>query len=452
MKRNNVTVYINKEYPLNSDKMFNFKNKVGLDLSFQSEARWEATTKTEYVTSLIKGMAPSRIIVANIESCMEEFTEGDDNYNYFDGWYNQGKEYISVDGNNRTRTIDEYLNGKVSIAHGEYNLPDATVVIGENNDKFINHPKVLREHITNNIKISICEYVKATRSDLSELFTNINNGVPLNPQELRNAILVPYADEIRKLAKKYSSAFQYIFKKGNGRRVIDEQLVNLSVYYAYGENHGISKKDKDNAYEDNSTVWNYFNKGGKKAIEETLQLVESYGNAGFKDVHTLMNLFIAVCHINKEKRKIINKEKFFKWFMATENARVGDLTKLVETKTESRDYEGCNQSTSDVYLVARYNYIIKDLQMIPSDIITSVDPERLFGRSQRYEMWSKQEGKCPRTGKIIPEEEINNHDLWAADHVIPYSKGGATTVENGELVCKQYNLSKGNKLNYLRIA
>ena len=445
MKRNNVTVYINKEYPLNSDKMFNFKNKVGLDLSFQSEARWESNTKTEYVTSLIKGMAPSRIIVANIESCMEEFIEGDNNYEYFDKWYNLGKYYITLDGNNRTRTIDEYLNGKVSIAHGEYNLPDATVIISENNDRFINHPKALKDHITNNIKISICEYVKATRSDLSELFTNINNGIPLNAQELRNAILVPYAEEIRNLAKQYAGAFKFIFKKGNGRRVIDEQLVNLSVYYTYGANHGISKKDKDNAYGDNSTVWNNW-KNAKKVIEDTLELVESYADAGFKDVSTLMNLFIAVSHVNKEKRKIIDKQKFFKWFMATENARVGDTKKLVDTKTESRDYEGCNTSTSNDYLVARCDYIVKDLQMVSSDIVTAVDPERLFSRSQRYEMWFKQEGKCPRTGKIIPEDEINNHELWAADHVIPYSKGGPTTVDNGELVCKEYNLAKGNKM------
>jgi CRISPR/Cas system Type II protein with McrA/HNH and RuvC-like nuclease domain len=61
-------------------------------------------------------------------------------------------------------------------------------------------------------------------------------------------------------------------------------------------------------------------------------------------------------------------------------------------------------------------------------------------------MWAKQGGVCPQTGKIIPEEDINNHDLWHADHVIPYSKGGPTTVENGELVCKDYNLSKSNKM------
>jgi 5-methylcytosine-specific restriction endonuclease McrA len=447
---NNVTVYINKDYPLNSDKMFNFKNKIGLDLSFQSEARWDPKQKSDFITSLIKGMAPSRIIIANIESCLEESTEDSLCYNYFTDWLNRGKEGISIDGNNRTITIDEYLNDKVAIEHGEYNLSTGTVVIKEDNDRFNTHPKLLKEHINNNIRISICEYVKSTRSDLSELFKNINNGVPLNAQELRNATLVPFAEEVRNLAKEYGSAFKYIFKT-NGRRAMDEQIVNMSVYYTYGAAEGITKKDKDTAYDDNSTVWKNF-KGAKKAIEETLKMVDKYANAGFKDVSTLMNLFIAVTYLQKEKRNIVDKERFFKWFMATENARVADSTKLVETKTESRDYEGCNTSTSDVYLVARYNYILKDLQSISSNIVTSVDPERLFSRAQRYEMWSRQGGVCPRTGKVIPEEDINNHELWAADHVIPYSKGGPTTIENGELVCRDYNQNKGAKMPELMVA
>ena len=447
---NNVTVYINKDYPLNSDKMFNFKNKIGLDLSFQSEARWDPKQKSEFVTSLIKGMAPSRIIIANIETCLEESVEDSLCYNYFSDWQNRGKEGISIDGNNRTITLDEYLNDQVGIGHGEYNLPSGTIIINEKNDRFNTHPKLLKEHISNNIRISVCEYVKATRADLSELFKNINNGVPLNAQELRNATLVPFAEEVRKLAKQYGSAFGFMFKTNN-RRVIDEQIVNMSVYYSYGADYGISKKDKDNAYMDKSTVWSNF-KGAKKAIEETLKLVDKYANAGFKDVSTLLNLFVAVTYLQKENRNIVDKERFFKWFMATENARLADTTKLVETKTESRDYEGCNTSTSDVYLLARYDYIVKDIQMAPSDIIASLDPERLFSRAQRYEMWARQGGVCTQTGKVIPEEDIHNHEVWAADHVKPYSKGGPTTLENGELVCKEYNLAKSNKMPELMVA
>ena len=443
--KKNVTVSITKEYKLCSEKMSSFKDKIGLDLSFQSEARWDDTQKSAYISSLITGMAPSKIIIANIDSCLETSTEDSLDYLYFNKWKNEGKDGISIDGNNRTITIFEYLNNEVSIQHGEYNLPSGPVIIGDANDKFKTHPKALKEFIDGNVTISVCEYINASRSDLSDLFKNINDGVPLNPQELRNCILVPFADEIRNLVKQYAPTFKHI-KKDNSRRAIDEQFVNLAVYYAYGASHGISKKDKDMAYGDNSTTWYHYNKGGKKAIEDTMRIVGKYSDAGFKDVSTLLNLFMAVTKLNKEKRKILNEEQFYKWFMAKENARVADPRDLAITKEgEKRNYAGCNKSTSDVFLEARYNYIVKDLDNISSEIVTSLDTDRLFTQTQRYQMWLQQEGKCPQTGKIIPEDEINNHELWHADHIVPYIQGGKTIVENGQLVDKGWNLKKGSK-------
>lgn len=441
----NVTVSINREYNLASDTMANFKNKTGLDLSFQSEERWDINQKSRYATSLVTGMAPSKIIVTNIENCIEPMAEGTDDYNYFQSWLDQGKKYISIDGNNRTQTIDAYLRGEVPLIHGQYNLPDGTVTIGEHNDRYINHPKVLKDHIEKNIRVSICEYIVANREDLSNLFININNGVALNPQELRNARLVPFANEIRKLAKEYTVAFEYIFKNNN-RRNIDEQLVNMAVYYAFGASNGISKKNKDDAYDDNSYVWQQFQVKGKKVIQQALKIVSKNLDISFREVSTMMNFFIAVCACIKSDRKILDEQEFYKWFMRTENARIGNKEILWKDDKESRNYVGCNTSTSPQFLTARYDAILKDLNNISTTIVSALDPERLFTKGQRYEMWLRQEGKCPATGKVILEEDINNHDLWAADHIIPYSKGGQTTIDNGQLVCKQYNLKKSDKM------
>ena len=143
--KKNVTVSITKEYKLCSEKMSSFKDKIGLDLSFQSEARWDDTQKSAYISSLITGMAPSKIIIANIDSCLETSTEDSLDYLYFNKWKNEGKDGISIDGNNRTITIFEYLNNEVSIQHGEYNLPSGPVIIGDTNDKFKTHPKALKE-------------------------------------------------------------------------------------------------------------------------------------------------------------------------------------------------------------------------------------------------------------------------------------------------------------------
>lgn len=441
---------INKEMPL--VMMKSFFEETGLDESFQSPARWDAKQKTRYITSLINNMAPSKIVVANIKECLERCDGQKYDFEYFQKWVDFDKKYISIDGNNRTITIDEYLDGKVKIAHGEYPLPDGSVVIIDSkNDTFKKHPIALKEHIENNINVSICEYVVSDRQSLSTLFKSINDGSPLNSQELRNAIIVPFADEIRALVVEQKKAFDTLFKD-NKRRVFDEQLVNLFVYFTYGAAHGISKGDKDRAYEDDSAVWKNF-KPAKKAVQETLQIVEKYADAGFKEVSTLLNFFIVVTELHKHKQKILDEEQLFKWFMRTENRRIADKTIIrVTPKGEHRNYNSCNGTTSGPELNERYKLIMKDMENMPAGIVAKLDPDRCYSEFQRYQLWQKQEGICPVTKKVIPEEEINNHELWAADHIVPFSKGGKTTLENGRLICKISNLKKGAKMPELEAA
>ena len=65
-------------------------------------------------------MAPSKIVIANIKECLENSDVGSYDYDYFNKWYKLNYESISIDGNNRTITIQEYMEGKVSIKHGDY--------------------------------------------------------------------------------------------------------------------------------------------------------------------------------------------------------------------------------------------------------------------------------------------------------------------------------------------
>jgi len=60
------------------------------------------------------------------------------------------------------------------------------------------------------------------------------------------------------------------------------------------------------------------------------------------------------------------------------------------------------------------------------------DENRLFNKTERYQLWENQKGICPETNKIILESEINDDSKWAADHILPFSKGGKTVIENGQ--------------------
>lgn len=52
-------------------------------------------------------------------------------------------------------------------------------------------------------------------------------------------------------------------------------------------------------------------------------------------------------------------------------------------------------------------------------------------------VWNRDAGKCVYCGST---ENIH------LDHIIPFSKGGATNVENLQLLCQKCNLEKSNKI------
>ena len=61
-------------------------------------------------------------------------------------------------------------------------------------------------------------------------------------------------------------------------------------------------------------------------------------------------------------------------------------------------------------------------------------------------MWERQKGKCTRTKKEIPLNEIADSTKWHGDAVIPKDKGGTHTLDNGELIDATFNIKKSNKL------
>jgi 5-methylcytosine-specific restriction endonuclease McrA len=65
---------------------------------------------------------------------------------------------------------------------------------------------------------------------------------------------------------------------------------------------------------------------------------------------------------------------------------------------------------------------------------------RHFSISQRVALFLHAQARCTnkRCGKTLAP-------TWHADHVRPYSKGGATDVINGTALCPSCNLKKGSK-------
>ena len=65
------------------------------------------------------------------------------------------------------------------------------------------------------------------------------------------------------------------------------------------------------------------------------------------------------------------------------------------------------------------------------------DPQRMFSSAQRSVIYLRDQGIC----QIC--REFTTLDRYDCDHIVPYSLGGATTVDNGQCTCQTCNRSKG---------
>lgn len=78
--------------------------------------------------------------------------------------------------------------------------------------------------------------------------------------------------------------------------------------------------------------------------------------------------------------------------------------------------------------------------------ITGLDSKRFFTRDDKKHLienleQGKSKGKrvCPNCKKEFTFDELE------IDHIKPWSKGGATTLSNAQLLCKSCNVKKSNK-------
>ncbi|MDX2275050.1 MAG: HNH endonuclease signature motif containing protein [Hyphomonadaceae bacterium] len=73
--------------------------------------------------------------------------------------------------------------------------------------------------------------------------------------------------------------------------------------------------------------------------------------------------------------------------------------------------------------------------------IEPIDPTRDFTHEQRLAIFRRDGGECQLRLKCSGEKV--GWENWHADHKLAHSRGGKTTVENGQIACAACNLSKG---------
>lgn len=297
-------------------------------------------------------------------------------------WCRTGEDtYEVLDGQQRTISLCEYVDGTFSV-----------------DDKyFYNLPSDQQEQILDyELFVYVCD---GTDSEKLDWFKIINiAGERLTDQELRNAV---YAGSWVSDAKRYFS------KTGCAADTLaGDYLKGASIRQEYLET-AISW-----AAADGETIEGYMAKHQK---EPTAQALWSYFRSVIEWVEAIF----------PKKRK---EMKGLAWgLFYNEHSKRTDLDpKKLELEVQRLLGDEDVTKKSGIY-----EYLLTG-----SERALSI---RAFDRRDALAAYEKQHHKCAICGEEFKFEEMQ------ADHIKPWSKGGHTTPDNCQMLCRDCNLKKSNK-------
>ncbi len=311
-------------------------------------------------------------------------------------WVDNGGKYELLDGQQRTLSICQYVNGDFSLNYRGFNNLTQT-----EKDAILDYP----------LMVYVCE---GTDKEKLDWFKTINiAGEKLTDQEMRNAMYTgPWLyDAKRHFSKSNCAAYNLANKYMNGDTLRQAYLETALKWISDAQ--GIAIEDymaRHQNDQDADELWQYF----VKVINwvETLYL-DTNKNAVYKNKMNNVNwgaLYNKYHDNNYNSNNLrAEAEKLYNDTYVTDNRGIFE------------------------YVLSPHNK--EDLRMLNI---------RVFDERTKQIVYNKQNGICPDCSSqgIEKHYEINEME---ADHVTAWSKGGSTTPDNCQLLCIHHNRLKGNK-------
>lgn len=297
-------------------------------------------------------------------------------------WVKDGNgNYELLDGQQRTISICQYLDNDYSVDFHKFS--------GLTNSE----RKQIEDY---ELMIYICE---GTDKEKIEWFDVINiAGEKLNRQERRNAI---YAGEWLTDAKRYFS------RKNSAAKGLADKYMSLKV--------------ERQEYLEKALQWISDRDGIK--LEEYMcnHQTESNANDLWLYFNSVINWAKTIFPKTREAMKGVE------WGILYNRFKDASLDpRALETKIAALmvDEEISNES-------GIYQYVLdgdeKSLNL------------RAFDKKQKRIMYEKQQGICANCKKHFRLDEME------ADHIVPWSRGGKTNLDNGQMLCRKCNNDKRDR-------
>ena len=343
-------------------------------------------------------------------------------------------KYEVVDGQQRLHAIWEFCQDKFPIST-ECEPVHGHDVAGK---LFNELPNDLVDEFQS-YELSFVILEDTTEEEVEEMFTRLNNGETLTAAEKRNALPGRMKEFVKELIM--HPFFQDVAFK-NTRYAFDQVCAQITLLELAGGPTDTKARALEKMYKDHVK----FDKNGRTArkIKRVLNFLDSIFPEKTPELRkqNVVSLYLLVSEL-MEKYAINGKEATIReWFINFEKERREEQNKPEDERDpdwvryQEKTLQAVDSKDSIEFrhkmLMASFLLYYPDLELL--------DPQRAFTEEQRITIFRKYNGICQSCGKEIKWDEFH------ADHIVPFSKGGKTTVANGQLLCAKHNLAKATAL------
>jgi len=407
-----------KPFPLTT--IYMIRNQIDPQPDYQRPPAWDRSQKQLLIDSILREYDVPKIYWHSVDR--------------------DGFKYEVIDGQQRLRTIWEFCGNEFALAKNSEPV-DGIDVSGKKYNE-------LCEETLNKINTYIVDVViveDAIMSDeedeIRDMFLRLQGGTTLKAQEKRNAMTGKMRDFVKELA---NHKFFQSCKFSNSRFTFDHVAAQLTCLELFGGPTNVQDKHLNNMYQEHKN----FDKNGQtaKKVKKVLNyLLKCFPDKTLElERYNVVTLYCLSGNLLSNFVSAGTEKKLREWFINFEKLR-RDQETLEEDERDTRmvEYRRLSSQSTDAEASIRYRLDEMSTRFFSDEHeLVRVDDTRTFTESQRLAIYRRDDGCCKI--KTHCDGEKLGWQNWHADHVLPYSKGGKTSVSNGQVSCPACNYSKGD--------